>query len=143
MTSKADKPSVVDELADDANPPEYPEGAPLLKPFLQIRPRSRRAEFKRGYAKFEGAQKRMAELQSSAALMGDGEDTTERTAERMRIWAEMDDYYQLMDDLMALAAVNPDAYREWSDEAGDETLAAVFTVYARRSQPGEASSSAS
>jgi hypothetical protein len=141
-TKKPDQPSVVDELADDATPAEYPEGAPLLKPYLDIRPRSKRAEFKRKYAEFAGVQADMQKITASGVL-GDEESTDQnRAAEQMRVWADMDDYYQLMDDLMAMAAVEPDAYREWSDRVDDAELVAVFQVYAKRSQPGEASRSA-
>ena len=140
-TKKPDQPSIVDELADDATPAEYPEGAPLLKPYLQIRPRSLRAEFKRKYAEFATVQVQMQKLQASGVLDPTNVDP-QANAERMRAWADMDDYYQLMDDLMAMAAVNPDAYREWSDKADDVELATVFQVYAKRSQPGEASRSA-
>lgn len=145
MTTKTVKSSAVDELADDANPPEYPDGAPLLKPYLQIRPRSQRAEFKRRYAEFADMQKRMQELQAEQQRLADDDSddvSPVRNAERMRLWADMDDYYQKMDDLMRLAAVNAEAYTEWSDEVDDGGLAEVFTVFARRSQPGEASSSA-
>jgi hypothetical protein len=140
-TKKPDQPGVIDELADDATPAEYPEGAPLLKPYLQIRPRSLRAEFKRKYAEFAGVQEEMQKVQASGVLKEDDDDP-KQGAEKMRVWADMDDYYQLMDDLMAMAAVNPDAYREWSDQADDAELVAVFQVYAKRSQPGEASRSA-
>ncbi len=139
-TTKSDPPDPIDELADDAAPPTPGERA-LID--LQIRPRSQRAQFKRRYAEFADMQKRVLELKASPALASGGDDSDpERGAERMRLWAEMDDYYQKMDDLMRLAAVNPEAYAEWSDVAGDEELAAVFTVFAKRSQPGEASSSA-
>ena len=39
-----DEPTVIDEMADEAvpEPVEYPAGAPLLKPYVQIRPRSKR-----------------------------------------------------------------------------------------------------
>lgn len=136
------EPSAVDELADDATPEEYPEGAPILRPYLQIRPRSKRAEFKRKYAEFSGVQGQMQKVKASGVLEADDGTDPERGAEQLRVWADMDDFYQMMDDLMALAAVNPDAYREWSDQADDAALVAVFQVYAKRSQPGEVSRSA-
>lgn len=143
MTAKkSDQPSAIDALAEDAVADEYPEGAPLLIPYLQIRPRSKRAQFKRQYAEFAELQERMQAVQSSGVLADKDADNQSQTAERLRVWAELDDYMQAMDDLMAMAAVNPDAYREWSDQADDAHLTAVFQVYARRTQPGEASSSA-
>lgn len=141
-TKKPEQPSAVDELAADAVPAEYPEGAPLLQPYLQIRPRSKRAEFKRKYAEFADIQSQMQKVEASGVLKDDGGADPDRGAAQLRVWADMDDYYQMMDDLMAMAAVNPDAYREWSDEADDAELVAVFQVYAKRSQPGEVSRSA-
>ncbi len=136
-TKKPADRSAVDDLADDAVPAVYPEGAPLLRPYLQIRPRSRRAEFKRKFADFTALQGKLDEIRQSGAL---GEDAGH--ADRLRAWADLDDMYQKMDELMALAAVNPDAYREWSDEVDDADLVAVFNVFMQATQPGEASSSA-
>ncbi|MDN5930417.1 MAG: hypothetical protein L0I24_05040 [Pseudonocardia sp.] len=136
-TAKPDR-STIDDLADDAVPPEYPDGAPLLVSWHQIRPRSRRAEFKRKFADFATLQSKIDEIKQSGAL---AEDAAQ--ADRLRAWAELDEMYQQMDELMALAAVNPDAYREWSDEVDDDGLLKVWNVYMVRAQPGEASSSAS
>lgn len=139
MTTK--KPldrSMIDDLADDAVPAEYPEGAPLLRPYLQIRPRSRRAEFKRRFADFTTVQAKVDEIRQSGALADDAEQ-----GDRLRAWADLDDMYQQMDELMELAAVNPEAYREWSDEVNDDDLVRVFNVFMQATQPGEASSSAS
>lgn len=146
MTAPHEQPSVVDALADDTNPPEMPEGAPELVPYLQIRPRSRRAEFKRKYAQFAGAEKNLNALRDRLGLKPDQEGVLDEDVdpeERLKAWADMDDYIQLMDELMEFAAVDPPAYRKWADEADDETLMGVFTVYCARSQPGEASSSTS
>lgn len=143
--------SVIDQLADDVEaetaPAEYPEGVPELRPWLLIRPRSRRAEFKRKYAEFAPMQRDVENLRKSgvfaAADNSEGEQSPEATADQLRAWADIDDYYQLIDELLELAAVDPDAYRAWSDEADDQTLMTTFAVYIRRTQPGEASSSAS
>jgi hypothetical protein len=140
--------SVIDQMAADAAPAEYPEGTPELRPWLQIRPRSRRAQFKRKYAEFSKVRDDVRRFQESGLFNApeDGaEETPERTAEKLRMWADMDDYYQLMDELLELAALDPVAYRSWSDAPTltDETLSQAFTVYMMRTQPGEASSSAS
>ena len=145
MTAPSE-PSVVDALADDANLPEMPEGAPELVPYLQIRPRSRRAEFKRKYAQFAGAERDLNALRDRLGLKPDEEGVLDEDVdpeERLKAWADMDDYMQLMDELMEYAAVNPTQYRQWADAADDETLMAVFTIYCARSQPGEAPSSTS
>lgn len=136
MATKTDR-STIDELAEDAAPPEYPDGAPLLRPYLQIRPRSRRAEFKRKFADFTALKDKVDEIKASGVL---GEHAEQ--ADRLRAWADLDDMYQQMDELMALAAVNPVAYQEWSDEVDDDVLVTVFNVFMQRTQPGEASSSA-
>lgn len=136
------EPSVVDSLAEDAVPDEYPEGSPLLLPMLQIRPRSRRAEFKRKYAEFAKMQAQVRDMQDDLAKLADDADaSTEATAQRLELWANIDDYYQLIDELMAMAAVHPEHYREWSDEVDDAGLVLVFSVYSKRAQPGEAPSS--
>lgn len=144
MPTNAKKPeqaSIIDELADDAVPDEYPAGAPLLKPYLQIRPRSKRAEFKRKYAEFAELQEKTQAAQQSGVLDEDADDS--RMGDKLRVWADLDDLYQLMDELMEMAAANPEHYREWSDAVEDNALTAVFQVYMKRSQPGEASRSAS
>lgn len=130
--------STIDELADDAAPPAYPAGAPDLRPYLQIRPRSRRAEFKRKFADFTSLQAKVNEIKESGALAEDADQ-----ADRLRAWADLDDMYQQMDELLALAATDPDAYRAWSDTVDDDDLVRVFNVFMQRTQPGEASSSAS
>lgn len=136
-TKKPADRSAIDDLADDAVPPVYPEGAPLLRQYLQIRPRSKRAEFKRKFADFTAMQAKVDEIKKSGALADDADQ-----GDRLRAWADLDDMYQQMDDLMALAAVDPDAYREWSDEVADDDLVNVFNVFMKATQPGEASSSA-
>lgn len=141
--SKKDQPpSVVDALADDAIPADYPPGTPELRPMLQIRPRSRRAEFKRKYGEFASKQEQVQQMQRDLAALGD-DDTPEKNAARLRLWAETDDFYQLVDEMLAIAATDPDAYQRWSDEVGDVDLMTVFNVYSKRAQPGEASSSTS
>ena len=134
---KPEQPSVLDQMADDAAPDEYPAGAPGLQPYLQIRPRSRRAQFKRKYAD-------VAQLQETASAELKAKKITDKSPvhEQLRLDATLDDLYQLIDELMEMAAVDPQAYRKWADEVDDQTLMATFTVYQKRSQPGEASSSA-
>lgn len=133
----ATKPSVIDQLAEDAIPDEYPAGTPELLPYLQIRPRTRRAEFKRAYAQF-------AELQEKVSSIGrDALAEDAPVAVKMRAWADLDEVYGAMEELLALAAADADAFQAWVVNANDELLAQVFQIYAKRSQPGEASSSAS
>jgi hypothetical protein len=135
--------SVVDQMADDATPQEYPDGAPkFVEPISRIRPRSRRAAFKRKMGELEPLKDRVQELQASGVFSEDTEGVTEHA--RINAAADMDDMFQLMDDLLTLAAVDEQAYREWSDQVDDDNeLIQVFNVYINRGQPGEASSSTS
>jgi hypothetical protein len=135
------EPSIVDALAADAVPDEYPAGSPLLLPMLQIRPRSRRAAFKRKYAEFAKMQAQVQVMKAKLDNLPADDESTPATTQRMELWANVDDYYQLIDEMLAMAAVNPDHYREWSDTVDDAGLVEVFTVYSKRAQPGEASSS--
>lgn len=146
--TKPDEPTLIDELADEANPAptEYPDGAPELKPYLQIRPRSKRADFKRAYAAFAKRQDTISELTKAAKAAKDAESAEASDAEQnianMRLWADADDLYQEMDDLMRLAAVDDEEYGLWSDQVEDPDLIVTFQVFMQRSQPGEASGSA-
>jgi len=136
MSDSKEQPSLVDQLAEDAAPEEYPAGVPELLPFLQIRPRSRRAEFKRRYAEVIDFQKKVSAKYK--AVTGKAP-----LSEKMRMAADLDDLYERIDQTLEIAAADPKAYRKWSDEVDDENLLKTFNVYSVRSQPGEASSSAS
>lgn len=143
-----DEPTVIDEMAAEAvpEPVEYPAGTPLLKPYVQIRPRSKRALFKRQYAQFTNMQDTVSAL-SKAARDAGSDDAVKlpdvaQAAENMRLWADADDLYQQMDDLMRLAAVDDTEYTVWSDQVDDKDLIRAFQAYMQESQPGEASSSA-
>lgn len=144
VTKKPDQQlDVIAELAEDAAPVDYPEGAPALLPILAVRPRSKRADLKRAYGEFTDIRDEVAELQASPAFKVENAEDEALHAERLRLWARMDDYMQKIDDVLVLAAVDPDEYRKWSDEVDDAGLSQTFQVWAKRSQPGEASSSAS
>lgn len=140
MTEKNDEVSVVDQLADDAVPTEYPAGVPALKPLLAIRPRSKRAAFKRKYAEVAEASAKVKKMQADAAKLKAGDA---KYAAELRLWAEMDDLYQVVDELLRTSAVDEAAYSAWSDEVEDADLMTTFSVYQQRTQPGEASSSTS
>lgn len=148
VLNEPDEPTLIDALAAESapEPVDYPVGAPLLKPYLQIRPRSNRAKFKREYAEFAKQQDTIGAL-TKAARRAEDDDAVklpeaEQAAENMRLWADADDLYQKMDDLMRLAAVSSDEYSAWSDEVDDKDLVQTFQAYMQESQPGEASSSA-
>lgn len=141
-----DEASLLDDMADDANPPEYPEGTPELRPILAIRPRSRRAEFKARYADLVALQQKMTALRKITGPLGENADAennvhADRAEAMYRLWSQSDLMYEIVTDLLVLAAVDPDVMAKWADEADDETLATAFAAYQHRAQPGEASSS--
>lgn len=139
-SAKSDtKPSTVDEMAEEAVPVDYPPGTPELLSPLSLRPRSRRAEFKRRYSSIVKKYESMKELR---AIVEADQDPPEH--EKLRISAELDDVYQAIDDVLRIVAADPQVYAVWSDELEDDNvLMTVFNVYQRRAQPGEASSSMS
>jgi len=146
MPSSKDEPSLVDQLSEDADaitaPTEFPKGAPELKPLLAIRPRSKRAEFKRRYAEVAEMNGEVKALQREVAKLKQGSDA--RYAAELRLWAQMDDLYDKVDGALRLAAVDEAAYTAWSDGLEDDTdLMNTFAVYQQRTQPGEAPSSTS
>ena len=146
--AKAAEQSVLDDIADEAVgvPDEYPPGTPEFKPFLRLRPLSLRAQFKRKFAEFTKMQEPVTEARE-AGLLTDDENTevsSERMAKKLEIWAHVDDMFAAMDDLMRMAAIDTAAYDAWSEELeDDEVRALVFNIYMKKSQLGEASSSAS
>lgn len=136
--------SVVEQMADDAVqvPTEYPPGAPALKPMLAIRPFSKRAAFKRFYAEVAEKKTELEALQSEVAKHKSGTDA--HYAAQLRVWAAMDEVFEKVNGALRLAAVDPEAYDSWSDTLEDDNdLMTTFNVYQTRTQPGEASSSAS
>lgn len=144
-----EQPSVVDQMAEDAVPTEYPPGTPELIPILHVRPRSRRAEVKRQFKKFQAAQQKLDVAKAAGVFDDLDEDADDKAvspelhAARIDASADLDEMLQLMDDVMRMCAADPDAYQRWSIEVEDDTLSAAFAVFVDRSQPGEASSSTS
>jgi hypothetical protein len=137
--------SVVDQMADDANPPEYPEGAPALIEYRYLYPRSKRGEFKRKLATFQESQTKLNAAKEAGLFEQIEQDdlTAEQQQARIMLAADADDMFALMDDLMRMCAANPDGYDAWARSVDDAGLAKVFEVFMQRSQPGEASSSTS
>jgi len=142
MTTKKDEPSLVDQLADEVKTKTaFPPGAPELKVMLAIQPRSRRAAFKRRYAEVAEASTGVRKLESETNKI---KDTDERKpAAQLRLWAEADDLYQHIIDMLRIAAVDEEKFDVWADEVSDEDLNATFAAYQERAQPGEAPSSTS
>lgn len=134
-----EKPSTTDQMAEDAAaaPIDYPDGAPEFLVSLAIRPRSRRAEFKRRYAAVLEGYERADVLRKAL------DQDEPPMSDQMKIMAEMDDVYQAIIETLAIAAVDPEKYEAWADEVDDDELLQTFSAYNTRTQPGEASSSTS
>jgi hypothetical protein len=141
---KAEAPSVVDAMAEDAEqattPPEYPTGAPDFKVLLAVRPRGRRADFKRLLA---GIAEKSPELRDRQEALSKLSGKGEREAASYRLWADMDEVNELVEDALRIVAADPATFDAWATEVSDEDLQATWVAYQSRAQPGEASSSAS
>jgi hypothetical protein len=142
--SDNEKTSVIDQMIEDVEateaPQEYPVGAPEFKVLLALRPRGRRAEFKR----------LLADIAEKSGQARDGQVTLKRVKDERRkerelflLSAYIDEALELIDKALRLVAVDEAKYDAWSAEASDEDLQTTWAVYQNRTQPGEASSSTS
>jgi hypothetical protein len=61
----------------------------------------------------------------------------------MRLWARMDEMYEIVEKALRLVAVDVEKFDVWAETVSDEDLQATWAVYQQKAQPGEASSSAS
>lgn len=143
-TKKVDDVSVLDQMATDAEeieaPTEYPPGAPEFKVYLALRPRTRRAEFKRLLAELTELN---PELRAQQAAIAKIKDDGQKQAASMRLWARMDEMYEIVEKALRLVAVDVEKFDAWAAEASDEDLQTTWAVYQTKAQPGEAPSSAS
>lgn len=140
-TKKNAEPSVVDQMGEDAEgTPEYPAGAPEFKVLLAVRPRGRRAEFKQLLAQIS---ERGAALRGEQSTMEKMKDGPAKEAASLRLWASMDELYELVEKALRIVAVDVEKFDTWVTDADDDTLQATWVAYQSRSQPGEASSSTS
>lgn len=130
-----EQPAVSEQLADEvaAELEDYPEGSPELRPVLRI-PRRDRSAYYRAAAAVSEQQKRLTGL--------DRDDDTPIEVTLTQA-AEQADLMAAIEDMLATVAADQDAYRAWAAEADDVTLAKVFNLYQRKSQPGEAQRSSS
>lgn len=129
-----DEPTLIDSMAEDAAPREYPKDAPGLWPYLKL-PFRQRARFFAVYRELNARQGDMLALEKKRKA----KKLTE--AQMLEQAEELYELYALMDDLLAIAAVDEDAYRAWVMSHSDEEFAELFAAYVERSQPGEASGS--
>lgn len=124
---KAPEATTTDMIQADATPPEYPAGAPELRPYMRLR-FLERAEY------MEKLDPLWAKVQ---ALPKQGDEAGPKEAATMyRTLAEID-------DLMRGVAVDLDAYDAWVAIASDAQFMQLFSAYIAGSQPGEAAGSSS
>lgn len=134
-STRADKPTQLDGIAADAAPPpEYPPGCPTLLPVLAL-PRARRADY---YDRIAEVARQQHAADPVAASDPDAamEVKASEAAGMMRLLASIE-------ELLAVVAADESELRAWAAAAADTDVAQAFNVYMRRTQPGEASSSAS
>jgi len=138
--------SIVDQLGEDAEqletPTEYPPGTPEFKVMLAIRPRTRRAEFKRLLAEITERSGVAREQQKQMAQLKDRPDD-ERGAALFRLSAALDEVLEVVESALRLVAVDVEKFDAWAADVADEDLQITWAVYQTRSQPGEAPSSTS
>ena len=136
--------SVLDQMAEDVEateqPPEYPPGCPEFKVLLAVRPRTRRAEFKRLLAEIAEA---APGLRAEQATLSKIKDETKREAAGYRLWASMDEVNETIEKALRLVSVDVEKFDAWAEEVSDDDLQLTWSVYQKKAQPGEASSSAS
>lgn len=153
-TEKApDEKSGTDELAADVADEtlEYPPGTPTLLPLLKL-PRMRRAAAYKALGAIAEQQRKTdpgdaseddeqrPETDQASESADDAEDT--KVAE-IDI-TELGDRYlvvALIEEYLAIVALNEELFRAWALEVDDADLVRVFNVYTRKAQPGEAKSS--
>lgn len=140
---KNETPSVVDQMAEDVEaadaPVEYPPGAPEFKVLLAVR-RGRRAEFKR----------LLADIADKSNLARDGQNALKKIKDERRkerelflLSAQIDEAMELIEQALRLVAVDTEKYDAWVADVSDADLQATWGAYQNRTQPGEASGSAS
>lgn len=136
-TDEPDTPAVGDQLADDvaSETVEYPEGAPELRAVHQIPRRDRPAYYE--------AMAEVAKYQQTGSKAAVNPEADDRPME-VKLEAVADQYRLLVaiEDLLASVAVDEPAFRVWALEVDDSVLTRTFNAYIRKTQPGEAQSSA-
>lgn len=137
MTEPADdaKPSAVDALQDDAAPAQMPEGAPEFRSYLRL-PFRKRARFYRSFASLQDKQEQVSKL--------DRKQKTKKGLTKEEMADAAGQFYEVlgeMEDLLRIAAVDPEVFETWMENVEDEEFQRTFSAYVQWSQPGEASSS--
>lgn len=142
--AELDAPPVTEALADDvaAESATFAPGTPPFLSHLQM-PRMRRAQ---AYGALGAVQAQNAKINPKAAeKAGEGDDPAD-DAEVDVDPAEYGERYKilgLIEEYLAVCAVDEAAFRKWALDVEDSVLIKTFNVYIKVNQPGEATSSAS
>jgi hypothetical protein len=134
-----------DSLAADVADEEidYPDGAPILVPMLAL-PRMIRADAYEALGKIQAYQKQVRLLDPDEPDVENGdENATEKVREidpetfgaQYRVVAYIEEYLRAV-------AKTPKEFDAWAKTVDDADLVKTFNVYIRKTQPGEAKSSA-
>lgn len=140
-----DAPLIIEQMAQEVeeldSPSEYPPGVPEFKTLLALRPRSRRATFKREFAEIA---RRVTDLRKrQEAMMKLEADSDEQHREFLHVSADIDELGEKIETALRLVAIDLEAFDAWAMEVSDADLQQTWNAYQVRMQPGEASSSAS
>ena len=133
---------ITESLADDvaAESATFEPGTPELLPHIKM-PRMRRAT---AYGALGAVQAQNAKINPKAAEKS--EDTPADDAEVELDPSEYGERYKilgLIEEYLAVCAVDEAAFRKWALDVEDSVLVKTFNVYIKVNQPGEATSSAS
>lgn len=131
----AAKTSMVDKLAEDANPPALPDDAPAMTPYLKL-PYRARGEF----------MAKMAQVEKMAPEPKKAKDLNKQTEKGKVDLSEISGFYFLLaeiDELLRLVVADPAELDKWQTSHDDSEFVQLYNAYMRWSQAGEASSSGS
>lgn len=129
LEAEAPKPAASDAIAEDAAPPEYPEGCPKFRPLTHLG----FAEKAEAFDLYDIIQE--MGKKSDAPKKGDQIDARRAAA-----------YYRILDQIdrfLAFVAVDKDEYARWEGRHNDALFGQAWAAYQGNAQPGEAASSSS
>jgi hypothetical protein len=128
----AKEPTQLDQIAEDAAAadeiPEWPEGAPELRPLMSL-PFLQRAEAMEAFAEIE-------KLSRDLNLKKGDEVDLGQAAVMYRALARVDEF-------LTTVAEQPEAYLAWEGRHNDQLFGQLWAAYQARMQPGEAGRSSS
>ena len=132
--------SLAQDVADEKL--EYPEGAPTLIPMLAL-PRMRRADAYDALGQITRWQREVRESQpdEDTEPPAEGEDEKPREIDPASYGAQYRVVAYVEEYLRSVAA-NEKVFNIWAAQVDDGDLIKTFNVYLKKTQPGEAESSA-